>query len=303
MSTITTPDTIVDIATPAAENTSDPTFVVPDAVVRGAVRIGRELIKAVTRRDTDPAVTELCIELILTAPTDDEALYISSEEREVTLQDKLPELAFTFEKRGLIVDGTIHIVGERDDGATFCNEVDEHLAAVEQALALVTLPGVHVDLSPGLLRGVTYQLQRGLADEAVLRRMFEYWKSQMYIRTVGLRDPFGDEIEKYVKEESFGFHGGDCQLHFAWFSAAEAREHELGDHAVILLDVQCGDLVAEKILQKNSRLRVHQALEMAAPICEALVRRLELEVLEPTNQLVDIVELVTPMDFWFGTNR
>ncbi|MEK7391235.1 MAG: hypothetical protein AAB214_01600, partial [Fibrobacterota bacterium] len=142
MRTNTTPDAIVDIATPAAENTSDPTFVVPNAVVRGAVSIDRELIKAVTRRDSDPAVTELCIELILTATTDEEALYISSEEREVTLQEKVPELGFAFEKRGVIVDGVMHSDGNSDAVNKYHNDVDEHLAAVEQALALVTLPNV-----------------------------------------------------------------------------------------------------------------------------------------------------------------
>ncbi|MEN9306111.1 MAG: hypothetical protein RL173_43 [Fibrobacterota bacterium] len=291
-------DNNTDNATPHvhAVNGAKPTY----------ISVDRTELLACARRQGEPYIVEIAMDLELSAGVAVDDAFVASNEREQILKSMYPDLTYTFDvdEGCLSVEGPLQgeWIGPNINIKRDC-ELDQHFDVIEAALAAVAKPGAYVHLTPGWMRGVTYRAERGWANAVSLRELFQYWSLHLDIELLDALEVFGEGLERVVEDNEFGWRSSECSLIFRWVTQAEAMESRLASHALIACDVGFADDVLERLLRLGveESLCAHEAVGKSVDAMRRMFRVLDW-CADSNTRTAHLGGVVDPMTF-FGLNR
>ena len=289
-------DNITDIATPPvhASNGAKPTY----------ISVDRTELLACTRRQGEPYIVEIAMDLELSAGVAVDDAFVGAEQRDLILKGMYPEFTYTFD----VDEGCLTVecpyqgewIGPNINLKRDC-ELDQHYDVIEAALAAVAKPGACVVLTPRWVRGVTYRTERGWANVVSLRELFTYWSVHLDL-VPGLADEvFGLDVERVIGDDEFGWQSAECSLIFRWISATDALEAGLASHALIACDVSFADYIIEQRLGVQQSFEAHDAVNKSSDAMRRLLGVIDRGA-DNSSRTTYVGGLVEPLTF-FGLDR
>lgn len=294
--------TDISIADNITDNATPPVHAANGAATPSAISIDRSQLTC-TRRQGEPCIVHIGMDLDLPVGVAVDDVFIGADERDLILERLYPELTFAFGD-----DGVVTLEGERQgrwinpdhDLGRDC-EMDQHYDIIEVALSAVARSGACVVLTPRWLRGVTYRAERGWANVASLRELFNFWSVHLDLVPGLSHEVIGVGVERVIGDDEFGWQSSECSIAFSWISQEKAINAGLSSHALIACDVSFADDILERLLGAEESYEAHDAVNKSSDAMRRLLGVIA-RCADNNSRTTYVGGLVEPMTF-FGLDR